>query len=71
MGASVKALVEQFQSASTKHSKVETLEEMRRFVLEHSDFQRLQVGHREGGKDRKYILASGGARQGQGQGRAE
>ncbi|GIL89317.1 hypothetical protein Vretimale_11146 [Volvox reticuliferus] len=42
VGASVKALVEQFQSASTKHSKVDSLEEMRRFVLEHQDFQRLQ-----------------------------
>ncbi|KAG2488981.1 hypothetical protein HYH03_012422 [Edaphochlamys debaryana] len=42
VGASVKALVEQFQSASTKHSRVESLEDMRRFVLEHSDFQKLQ-----------------------------
>ncbi|GFR51106.1 hypothetical protein Agub_g13436, partial [Astrephomene gubernaculifera] len=42
VGASVKALVEQFQSASTKHSRVESLEDMRRFVLEHADFQKLQ-----------------------------
>lgn len=39
-------MVEQFQSASTKHSRVESLEDMRRFVLEHSDFQKLQVGAR-------------------------
>ncbi|GLC59147.1 hypothetical protein PLESTB_001453600 [Pleodorina starrii] len=42
VGSSVKSLVEQFQSASTKHSKVDSLEDMRRFVLEHQDFQRLQ-----------------------------
>ncbi|PNW80892.1 hypothetical protein CHLRE_07g333950v5 [Chlamydomonas reinhardtii] len=42
VGASVKSMVEQFQSASTKHSRVESLEDMRRFVLEHSDFQKLQ-----------------------------
>ncbi|KXZ43440.1 VPS33 protein [Gonium pectorale] len=42
VGASVKSLVEQFQSASTAHSRVESLEDMRRFVLEHADFQKFQ-----------------------------
>mmetsp|Transcript_12637 Transcript_12637/g.27322 ORF Transcript_12637/g.27322 Transcript_12637/m.27322 type:complete len:611 (-) Transcript_12637:472-2304(-) len=42
VGTSVKTLVEKFASTSEKHKQVESLEDMRRFVLEHTDFQRLQ-----------------------------
>eukprot|EP00197_Chlamydomonas_leiostraca_P009713 CAMPEP_0202866444 /NCGR_PEP_ID=MMETSP1391-20130828/7558_1 /ASSEMBLY_ACC=CAM_ASM_000867 /TAXON_ID=1034604 /ORGANISM="Chlamydomonas leiostraca, Strain SAG 11-49" /LENGTH=607 /DNA_ID=CAMNT_0049546387 /DNA_START=64 /DNA_END=1887 /DNA_ORIENTATION=+ len=42
VGLSVKALMEQYQSTEAKHRNVESLEDMRRFMMEHMDFQRLQ-----------------------------
>eukprot|EP00798_Chlamydomonas_sp_ICE-L_P025257 gene25257-10905_t len=42
VGNDVRQLVEKFQSTSEKHKNVESLEDMRRFVMEHMDFQRLQ-----------------------------
>lgn len=42
VGSSVKDLVDKFQSNAAKHKQVETLDDMRRFVLEHSDFSRVQ-----------------------------
>lgn len=42
VGVSVKNLVEKFQEQTEKHKQVESLEDMRRFVMNHSDFQRQQ-----------------------------
>ncbi|MEW5306298.1 MAG: hypothetical protein WDW36_008770 [Sanguina aurantia] len=42
VGSSVKALVEQFQTKSEKHRQVESLADMQRFVMEHTDFQKVQ-----------------------------
>jgi hypothetical protein len=44
VGLSVKAMMDQYQSTEAKHRNVETLDDMRRFMMEHMDFQRLQVG---------------------------
>mmetsp|Transcript_15674 Transcript_15674/g.28048 ORF Transcript_15674/g.28048 Transcript_15674/m.28048 type:complete len:588 (-) Transcript_15674:346-2109(-) len=42
VGTAVRTLVEKFQSRSERHGKVETLEDMQRFVLEHHDFTKSQ-----------------------------
>lgn len=42
VGLDVKRLVEQFAATSEKHRAVHSLEDMRRFVTEHMDFQKLQ-----------------------------
>ncbi|KAF8063735.1 VPS45 [Scenedesmus sp. PABB004] len=42
VGLSVKAAVDAFASASAAHKQVSSLEDMRRFILEHSDFSRAQ-----------------------------
>ncbi|KAJ9523026.1 hypothetical protein QJQ45_023807 [Haematococcus lacustris] len=42
VGLSVKALMEHYQTAESKHKQVETLDDMRRFMMEHLDFKRMQ-----------------------------
>lgn len=42
VGLSVKGMVETFQSTSAQHRQVQSLDDMRRFVMEHQDFQRAQ-----------------------------
>eukprot|EP00879_Flechtneria_rotunda_P021728 GHRR01022912.1.p1 GENE.GHRR01022912.1~~GHRR01022912.1.p1 ORF type:complete len:518 (+),score=165.74 GHRR01022912.1:467-2020(+) len=42
VGLSVKELVDKFSTASAQHKQLNSLEDMRRFVLEHSDFSRAQ-----------------------------
>jgi vacuolar protein sorting-associated protein 45 len=42
VGIDVKRLMDQFQTNSEKHKQVESLEDMKRFIAEHEEFQRLQ-----------------------------
>ncbi|KAI8467801.1 MAG: SM/Sec1-family protein [Monoraphidium minutum] len=42
VGLAVKEAVEKFSAASAQHRQVNSLEDMRRFVMEHSDFSRAQ-----------------------------
>eukprot|EP00878_Enallax_costatus_P028747 GHUV01031087.1.p1 GENE.GHUV01031087.1~~GHUV01031087.1.p1 ORF type:complete len:544 (+),score=165.71 GHUV01031087.1:624-2255(+) len=42
VGLSVKDLVDKFSQTSEQHKQVTSLEDMRRFILEHSDFSRAQ-----------------------------
>eukprot|EP00775_Hariotina_reticulata_P002080 gene2080-2399_t len=42
VGLSVKELVDKFAQASKQHQQVNSLDDMRRFILEHSDFSRAQ-----------------------------
>ncbi|WIA34599.1 hypothetical protein OEZ86_012919 [Tetradesmus obliquus] len=43
VGLSVKELVDKFSSQSAAHKQVSSLDDMRRFILEHSDFSRAQA----------------------------
>ncbi len=42
VGLAVKEAVEKFSATSAQHRQVNSLEDMRRFVTEHSDFSRAQ-----------------------------
>lgn len=42
VGLSVKDMVDKFAAASAQHKQVTSLDDMRRFILEHSDFSRAQ-----------------------------
>ncbi|KAG1681582.1 hypothetical protein FOA52_014090 [Chlamydomonas sp. UWO 241] len=42
VGMDVKSLLDVYQSKSTRHKNVESLDDMKRFIAEHGDFTRLQ-----------------------------